>query len=151
MVLPVMLRVETLHAEGPRYATSLVLVPGLWAGPPVWRGFASYLAHRGWEAHLLDVRNVSGGMTGRAKAVAEHAASLPSPPVLVGHDAGALAAWEAARVGAAVAAVVLVAPLLPGSPATRALLLESRGLLSLAVGRPVSPPAEAPALGELPP
>jgi pimeloyl-ACP methyl ester carboxylesterase len=148
-----MLRIETLHAEGPRYATSLVLVPGLWAGPPVWRGFASYLAHRGWEAHLLDVRSVSGGMAGRAAAVAEYAASLPSHPVLVGHDAGAVAAWEAARVGAGAAAVVLVAPLLPGSPSTRAFLLETRRLLPLLLGRPVPPPAAAAAalaLGELP-
>ncbi|HJQ82732.1 MAG TPA: hypothetical protein VKA21_01555, partial [Candidatus Binatia bacterium] len=64
-----MLTAETAHAEGPRYAAALVCIPGFWAGPVVWRGFASYLGHRGWESHLLDVRGVAGGTGARAGAV----------------------------------------------------------------------------------
>src|SRR5207247_106143 len=83
-----MLTAETLPAEGARYAAGLVCIPGLWAGSRVWRGFASYLGHRGWECHLLDVRGVVGGLTARAAAVREYAAALPAPAGFVGPDAG---------------------------------------------------------------
>src|SRR5947207_2124740 len=113
-----MLTAETLPAEGARYAAGLVCIPGLWAGSRVWRGFASYLGHRGWECHLLDVRGVVGGLTARAAAVREYAAALPAPAVFVGHDAGGLVALAAAARGTA-AAVVLLAPLAPGSRSSR--------------------------------
>jgi pimeloyl-ACP methyl ester carboxylesterase len=134
-----MVRAETLPVEGPRYTAALVFVPGLWAGPDVWRSFASFLAHRGWEPHLLDTRALPGGIAGRATVIAEYAASLAAPPVIVGHDAGAVAALVASR-GAAVAAVVLAAPLVPGSRGARALTLEPRNLFRLLAGRPVPPP-----------
>src|SRR5439155_4565372 len=101
-----MLTAETLPAEGARYAAGLVCIPGLWAGSRVWRGFASYLGHRGWECHLLDVRGVAGGRAARAAAVCECAAALPAPAVLVGHDAGGPVALAAAARGPA-APVVL--------------------------------------------
>ena len=147
-----MLTAETLPAEGARYAAGLVCIPGLWAGSRVWRGFASYLGHRGWECHLLDVRGVGGGLTARAAAVREYAAALPAPAVLVGHDAGGLVALAAAARGTA-AAVVLLAPLAPGSRAARQLVLAPRSLLALLAGRPVPVPAgpAAAAWADLPP
>jgi len=139
-----MLTTESVHAEGARYAASLICIPGLWAGPAAWRGFATYLGHRGWESHLLDVRAVPGGVDGRAAAVAGFAAELQAPPILVGHDAGGLVALAAAgRV--ATAGVVLVAPLAPGSRQARALVRTPRALLALIRGGPIAPPAGAPA------
>jgi pimeloyl-ACP methyl ester carboxylesterase len=133
-----MLTVETQPAEGPRYTASLVLVPGLWAGPSAWHGVASLLAHRGWECHLPDVRG-RGALGDRAAAVAGYAAALPGQAVLVGHDAGALTALAAAPAARA-AAVVLLAPLLPGSPGARALVRSPRHVAALVLGRPVPPP-----------
>jgi len=147
-----MLSAETPRAEGARYAAGLVCIPGLWAGSGVWRGFASHLGHRGWECHLLDVRGVAGGLAARAAAVREYAAALPAPAVLLGHDAGGLVALAAATRGAT-AAVVLLAPLAPGSRAARRLVLAPRSLLALLAGRPVPAPAgpATTAWADLPP
>jgi len=134
-----MLTAETLPAEGSRYAGGLVCIPGLWAGSRVWRGFASYLAHRGWECHLLDVRGVRGGLGARGAAVAEYAAALATPSILIGHDAGALVALAAAA-RRAVLALVLLAPLVPGSRGARTLAGGPRSLLALVFGGRVRPP-----------
>src|SRR5712691_13543848 len=119
-----MLTDETVPPEGGRYAASLVLLPGLWAGRDAWRGFATFLAHRGWECRLLDLRG-SGGFAARAAALEEYQGALPGPAVLLGHDAGALLA---AATGRRATAVVLLAPLVPGSAAVRTLTLETRAL-----------------------
>lgn len=134
-----MLTVEPVHAEGARYTASLVFLPGLWAGPEPWRPMAGYLAHRGWEGMLVDLRGIQGGLAARAAAVAELAATLPAPPVLVGHDAGALVALLAMVRGPALAAVLLD-PLVPGSGPIRRLVSAPRTLLPLLLGRPVPPP-----------
>jgi pimeloyl-ACP methyl ester carboxylesterase len=139
-----MLVAESLHAEGPRYAATLVCIPGLWAGPPAWRGFASFLGHRGWECHLVDLRAIGGGIGARAEAVAEFAAELSGPAIFLGHDGGALVALAAAARRRA-AGVVLVAPLVPGSRAARALVRSPRRLLALVRGGPVAPPEGAAA------
>ena len=135
-----MVSAETVQAEGARYTACLVFVPGLWAGARVWRRFATYLAHRGWECRLLELRGLQAGLRERAAAVAAYAAALPARAVLVGHDAGALAALAAAP-GAGAAALVLIAPLVPGSRDTRALARQLRSLCALVRGRPVPPPA----------
>src|SRR5689334_1252002 len=143
-----MLIAESVHAEGARYAAPLVCIPGLWAGPPAWRGFATYLGHRGWESHLVDLRAVPGGIDARAAAVAAFAAELQAPPILVGHDAGGLVALAAAaRVPTA--GVVLVAPLAPGSREARALVRAPRPLLALIRGGPIAPPTGSPAVAWL--
>ncbi len=142
---------EVVPAEASRYSACLVFVPGLWAGPDAWRGFATFLAHRGWECRLLDVRGL-GGLAARAGALREYLASLPGRAVLIGHDAGALVALDAAA-GERVAAVVLIAPLIPGERPVRALTLDFRNLARVALGRPVPPPrgqAAALAWGQLP-
>ena len=129
---------RVVPAEAARYAASLVFIPGLWAPSGVWQGFATFLAHRGWECRLLEMRG-AGSLGVRAAAVRAYVAALPGRVVLVGHDAGALVALSAA-VGEQVAAAVLVAPLVPGSPPVRALTLAPRNLLRVAFGRPVPPP-----------
>jgi pimeloyl-ACP methyl ester carboxylesterase len=140
-----MLEAEVLRAESGRYAAPLVLVPGLWAGRDVWRPAASFLAHRGWECRLLDLRSLGGGLTERATALAEYAAAEPSPPVLVGHDVGGLVALAAAR-RVPVRALVLLAPLLPRGAAFRAIALRPRALPALVLGRRVVPPRGRAAL-----
>jgi len=134
-----MLTAEVVPPESARYAAALVLVPGLWAGTHAWRGFAAYLAHRGWECHLVAVHD-HGGIAARAAAVAAYAATLPSRPILVGHDAGALVALAAATRGRALAAVSM-APLVPGSGEVRALLGGLRPLVAALLGRSLPPPA----------
>jgi pimeloyl-ACP methyl ester carboxylesterase len=147
-----MLTAETVPAEGARYAASVVLVPGLWAPSGAWRAVATYLAHRGWDCHLPDLRAVAGGLAARAAALSELTATLPSRAVLVGHDGGALAALGAARQAPA-ASLVLVAPLVPGSREARTLVRRLRSLWALVGGGRVPPPdGDAAALlcGELP-
>jgi pimeloyl-ACP methyl ester carboxylesterase len=132
-----MLTDETVPAEGGRYAAPLVLVPGLWAGRDAWRGFSTYLAHRGWECRLLDLRG-AGGLEARTTALVDYVAHLPTPPVVVGHGAGALVA-AAAAAGGRVAAVVMVAPLASGQATTRMALLTVGTLFGVALARPVAP------------
>lgn len=141
-----MLTSETLHAEGARYAASIVCIPGLWAGPAVWRRFAGYLGHRGWECHLLDLRPIRGGIAARAAAVGEYVGSLATPAVLLGHDAGALVALAAAGRQPA-AGVVMLAPLAAGSREAQRLISSPRRLLSLVLGGAVQPPDGSTAAG----
>ncbi|HYV58086.1 MAG TPA: alpha/beta fold hydrolase [Candidatus Nitrosopolaris sp.] len=143
---------EPVHAEAARYTTSLLFLPGLWAGPELWRGVATYLAHRGWEGGLADLRTATGDIASRAQQVADYAAGLPAPPVLIGHDAGGLVALAAARRGPS-AAVVLVAPFAPGRAVERAMTLGIAPLLALLRRRPVPAPEgwrAARLLGDLP-
>ena len=139
MVPREMLAAEIQRAEGGRYAASLVLLPGLWAGPAAWRPCAGYLAHRGWESHLLDLRPLPEGHAARAAAVSEYAAALGVPAVLIAHGAGAGTAIAAARRGCA-QGLVLLSPLIPGSRGARELTLGRRTALPLLLGRPIPPP-----------
>ena len=147
-----MVLAEIQRAEGGRYAACLVLLPGLWAGPTAWRGCAGYLAHRGWECRLLDLRSVPGEHEARVAAVADYVAEIGVPTVLVAHGASAATALAAARPPAT-QGVVLVSPLLPGSRGARELTLGLRSAVPLLFGRPVSPPSgyqEELLLGALP-
>jgi pimeloyl-ACP methyl ester carboxylesterase len=105
----------------------------------VWRGFASYLGHRGWECHLVDVRSVRGGIAARAAAVSEYASSLATPTILVGHDAGALIALASASERPA-AGLVMLAPLAAGSRGARRLITTPRRLLGMILGGAIRPP-----------
>ena len=53
-----MLTAESVHAESARYSAAVLCLPGLWSPPAVWRPFAGYLGHRGWESQLLDRKSV---------------------------------------------------------------------------------------------
>jgi pimeloyl-ACP methyl ester carboxylesterase len=134
-----MLTATPVHPEGPRYAASIAYLAGLWVPPAVWRPAATYLGHRGWAGRLLDTRAVRGGIAARADAVAAHLAKRDAPAVLVAHDAGAAVALAVAEK-VPVRALVLVAPLVPGTAGTHALTW-SRGLpWALVRRRPIGPP-----------
>ena len=134
-----MVKTSPMHPEGPRYGAALVFLPGLWAGADVWRRAASYFAHRGWEGTLVELRDVAGGVDARVRAVVDVVRRLPAAPVLVVHDAGALVALAVARE-CPVRALVLVAPLLPGTPATRGFVWSWRLVWALLTRRRVEPP-----------
>ena len=148
-----MLAIIPLHAEGARYSADLVFLPGLWSAPAVWRPAASYLAHRGWEGRIVGFGEVAGGLEARGAAVAAHLRQRSRPAVLVAHDAGAAVALHAASLRP-VAAVVLVAPLDPTSPAVRTITRRWDVVAALLLGRALPPPAGAAAVrcyGSLPP
>lgn len=93
-----------------------------------------------------------GGLESRVRAVSDYLTSLPVRTVVVGHDAGALLALALGDVEQ-VAAVGLLAPLVPGSAPVRALTLEWGSLARVALGRAVPPPrgpGAALAWGQLP-
>jgi pimeloyl-ACP methyl ester carboxylesterase len=113
------LRAEVTGPESERYTASLLLVHGLWARAPVWRRFAGYLAHRGWRCIALERRAEISDIAAHAADLRAAIAALDAPPVIIGHDLGALLALYCAD---AARAVVAVAPL---------------------VGPPVAPPVPA--------
>jgi pimeloyl-ACP methyl ester carboxylesterase len=105
---------EVTQGEAEKFTAPIVLVHGLWSTETVWRGFSGYLAHRGWTCVALRLRGRDG--TG-VESIDEHASdllsvisSLPAPPVILGHDLGALLAL---RAGEHASALVLIAPLIP--------------------------------------
>jgi pimeloyl-ACP methyl ester carboxylesterase len=133
------LSMTPVHPEGPRYRAPLVFLPGLWAGPGAWRRAASLLAHRGWEGWLVDLAG-RGGVAQRAAALAGAVAELERPAVLIGTDAGGIVALETARLVPA-AALVWVAPVLPGGRTIRRAVSPWQVLLGLTTGRAVGRPA----------
>jgi pimeloyl-ACP methyl ester carboxylesterase len=146
-----MLQATPVHAESARYSASLLFLPDLWAPARVWLPAATFFGHRGWEGQLVELRG-AGDLAGRTAALIEHARRLPHAPVLIGHGAGALVALEAARAGAASAAV-LIAPLVPGTAGARTLTRRWDALVALALGRAIPPPRAAAArriFGEVP-
>ncbi len=146
-----MVRAIPVHAESPRYSAPLLFLPELWAPASLWLPMASYLAHRGWEGQLLEFRG-TGAQAEREQALLAHLGRLPRPPVLLGHGAGAILALAGARAGAA-AAVVLLAPLLPGTAAVRGLARRWDVVAAVLRGRPIPPPRGAAAgrlFGETP-
>lgn len=119
-------KVQSIAAESAKFTAPMVLVHGVWCTAAMWRPFMGYLAHRGWSCHALNLRGraaPSGRETvGHAQFadylddVSQVIAACDAPPVVVGHDLGALLALY---FGApAVRAVVGLAPLVPGGLAT---------------------------------
>jgi pimeloyl-ACP methyl ester carboxylesterase len=104
------LRAQVSSGEGGKFTSPLLLVHGLWSGAFVWQSFTGYLAHRGWNCFAVELRR------GEAEADVEQIAAdlrgaigaLGAPPVIVGHDLGALLALRCSDVARA---LVLVAPL----------------------------------------
>ena len=153
------LGVEVTRAESQRFASSLLLIHGLWTGSWLWTRFAGYLGHRGWESWAIDMPGRAGqapregsGLIRVDDLVAQCVAvahAMPAAPVVVAHDAGAAVALQvASQINAA--AVVLMAPALPGSGALRVALGSLRRAVSAIFGRPLTPPtgpAAAPFFG----
>lgn len=135
MTLPVI----GMHPEGPRYGAPLLFLPGLWSAPDVWRRPAGLLAHRGWEGWIVDPSG-GGGAAARADRVAAVAGDFGRPPVLVAADGAGLVAIEVAR-RMAVAAVVWIAPVLPGGAAVRRAVSPWGVLAGLLLGRRIARPA----------
>lgn len=131
------LSITPVHPEGPRYRAPVLFVPGLWARPAVWQRAASLFAHRGWECWLVDPGRGSAGA--RAEALADVAVELGRPPVVIAADAAGVVALEAAR-RTGVAALVWVAPVVPGGAALRRIVSPWRVLAGLLAGRPVGRP-----------
>ncbi len=101
--------VDVVRAESARFRHPLLMIHGLWTGGWIWKGFAGYLAHRGWDSWLPSVCGAT--LEQRAESLWQLARTLPAPPIIMAHDAGFATAVElAARVGAPT--VVAIAPLL---------------------------------------
>lgn len=94
-------RIELLTAKpesSPR-ATPLLFVHGAWHGAWCWENFLPFFAAHGYAAYALSLRG-HGASTGRAGLrwhsaardyvadVAAVTATLPAPPVLIGHSMG---------------------------------------------------------------
>jgi len=136
-----MLKVTPVHAESARYAGSLLFLPELWTPAEAWLPVASFLGHRGWESQLIHLRG-AGNLRARVESVVAQARPLPHPPILIGHGAGAIVALDSARACAA-SAVVLVAPLVPGSAPVGVLTRRWDAVAASLMGRAIPPPRGA--------
>jgi pimeloyl-ACP methyl ester carboxylesterase len=94
-IRPGSLKVEVVRAESARFRHPLLLLHGLWTGGWIWRDFAGYLAHRGWDSWLPSFAGeCSEGE--RVRQLAELRSILPAPPIIVAHDASLVIAVDAA-------------------------------------------------------
>lgn len=147
------LRVEVSTPERIKFTAPVLLIHGVWSGSWMWQEVAVALSQRGWESWALDVRGRPGSRTVNTvgtirleeyvEDMVTAAQALWAPPVICGHDLGALLALLAAPQ-VKPRAVICLAPLLP-----RAWVTEGRPPLPLARlsavpallwGRPLSPP-----------
>lgn len=114
------MRLEVLSQEpaGEAKETPILCVHGMWHGAWCWEeSFLPYLAGHGYAAHALSLRG-HGGSEGRKQLrtfsiadyvadVAEVAARLPRPPVVVGHSMGGMIVQKYLERYAAPAAALL--------------------------------------------
>jgi pimeloyl-ACP methyl ester carboxylesterase len=117
------LRAEVVDPESAQFTAPVLLLHGLWSSPVIWRPFTGYLAHRGWLSiapHLQLAEPDKASLAAYEGAVCGLIKGLPAPPVIIGHDFGAVIGLR--LVGVAVA-VVALAPLVlpPLAPVPRAL------------------------------
>jgi pimeloyl-ACP methyl ester carboxylesterase len=134
---PMALEILESHPASAARATPLLLVHGAWHGAWCWADRAlPDLASRGYHAYAVSLRG-HGGSPGRpslrraslgdyVEDVLAAAASLPAPPVLVGHSMGGLAVQLALARGARASAGVLLAAVPPGGVVGAALRLARR-------------------------
>jgi alpha-beta hydrolase superfamily lysophospholipase len=105
------LRAEIARPESEKFTAALVLLHGLWERPPVWRRFAGYLAHRGWQCIALERRPGASDIATHLADLRAAIATLDAPPVILGHDLGGVFALHCAGMARAAAAVApLVGP-----------------------------------------
>ena len=101
--------------------TPLLFIHGAWHGAWCWENFLPYFAALGYAAHALSLRG-HGGSDGRSRLrwasaardyvndVAQVAARLPTPPILIGHSLGGYVVQKYLEQHTAPAAILL-APL----------------------------------------
>jgi pimeloyl-ACP methyl ester carboxylesterase len=147
------LRAEMSAPERNKFTAPLLLLHGLWSGSWMWHEASAAFSQRGWECWALDLRGRPGSHTVEAvgkidlqdyvEDVTTAARALWAPPVICGHDLGALLALLAVQ-HISVRALLLIAPLLPrawienGRPPLP--LVQLSALPALLWGRPLSPP-----------
>ena len=98
-----MMRLEVIRRtpKGHARPTPLLFVHGAYGGAWLWdEHFLPYFAERGWVAHALSLRGHAGSDGAEAVQFArlrdyvadveQVAASLPAPPVLIGHSLGGM-------------------------------------------------------------
>jgi pimeloyl-ACP methyl ester carboxylesterase len=139
--------------ERNKYTAPLLLVHGLWSGSWVWHDVAGALAHRGWECWALELRGrIEGAASTRIGRVSLEdyvedvrvaAQALWAPPVICGHDLGALLALLVAeRIPPR--ALVCLAPLLPRGWSSNSAppypFMHLSAVFAQLWGRPLSPP-----------
>lgn len=95
-----------VRAESRRFVPPLLFLPGLWTDVAVWRAPMSLLAQRGWDCFALQLPPEPIAWPAWRQRIAATVSSLADPPVILGHDAGALLALDVsegvvARVGLA--------------------------------------------------
>ncbi len=128
---------EITAPESEKFTAPLVLVHGLWDSPAVWRRWAGSLAHYGWRCVAVARREVAGGIDAHARDLRAAIAALAAPPVIIGHDLGALLALHCADGSRA---VVALAPLV-AAPAGAPHALDRAGTwLARWRGAPLRPP-----------
>jgi pimeloyl-ACP methyl ester carboxylesterase len=112
---------EVTEPESEKFTAPLVLIHGLWERAVVWRRFAGYLAHRGWRCIALERRADVGELGAHRDDLRAALAAIDAPPVLLGHDVGALLALHCADQARAVVALAALVgpPLAPPAAALR--------------------------------
>jgi len=147
------LRVEVSTPERNKFTAPLLLLHGLWSGSWIWQEVAGVLSQRGWECWALDLRGRSGSRPVEAigriqleeyvEDVIAAAQQLWAPPIMWGHDLGALLALLAATQ-IKPRALICLAPLLPQSWAENGHppvpLVRLAAVPALLWGRPLPPP-----------
>jgi pimeloyl-ACP methyl ester carboxylesterase len=100
----------------------------LWDRLESWRLFSGFFNHRGWRCAAIDVSGAASLAELRA-GLAVAIESLEAPPVIVGHDLGALLALDAAaRARAVVALSPLGTAAMPALRAAGSWLARRRGV-----------------------
>jgi len=115
---------EVTNPETEKFTASLLLVHGLWERPATWRRFAGYLAHRGWRCVAVERRIDAPDVAAHVRDLRAAAAALEAPPIVIGHDFGALLALGCSSV---VRAVVAIAPLVAAPVAAPPAALQHAG------------------------
>ena len=144
--------VESVAAETPKFTAPLLLVHGLWCTASVWKPFMGYFAHRGWACVAIHLRGRAGtsplesrepgaiGFADHLNDLRDVVAACTAPPVLIGHDVGALLSLclETTVVRAVVAITPLLSP--PDLPGRQPAISSWRSRLAMRLQRPVPPP-----------
>ncbi|MBU6281189.1 alpha/beta fold hydrolase [bacterium] len=108
--------IQSIDPESPRWSADLLLLHGAWTGPSTWGRLAAAMAQRGWRCHVVDLREAARGAAGGDWVAGASAAirELETPPIAIGHGAGALVALALAG-GPSIRAAVAAAPLAEGT------------------------------------